>query len=189
MFSTQLKKLRKEKGLTQAELAEKFGLKPSILGMYENNRRMPEVKTLSAMADFFNVTTDYLLGKTNLREHFIANKLKSIRAERTIEDYSHKLGISSNLLKSFEEGKEIPSKGILDYIAEIEGIDPNYFFESSKIDEPIPNKKVSKIFSNEIENWLKTENCKEYIEFIYKAYKQGISKEMLKKADINIKIT
>jgi transcriptional regulator with XRE-family HTH domain len=150
---------------------------------------MPEVKTLSAMADFFNVTTDYLLGKTNLREHFIAEKLKSIRGERTIEDYSQNLGISSNLLKSFEEGKEIPSKGILDYIAEIEGIDSTYFFNSSKIDESVPAIKTTKIFGNEIENWLKTEESKVYIEFIYKAYKQGISKEMLKKADINIKIT
>lgn len=192
MFASRLKQLRTEKGLTQGELAKQFGLKPSIVGMYENNHRMPEIRTLSLMADFFNVTTDYLLDRTNLRERFEPNKLKALRENRSLEDYSVKLGITKNLLERFEEGKEIPSKGILDYIAEVENIDSNYFFTESneitveqKTFEGLSNNNT---LSDEIKEWLQTPDCKEYIEFIYKVFKQGITKDILKKAEINIKI-
>ena len=57
-----LKKLRKSKGLTQAELGKILGVSPSTIGMYEQGRRTPDKDSLIAISNYFNVSTDYLLG-------------------------------------------------------------------------------------------------------------------------------
>ena len=61
MFGDKLKKLRKSKRLTQGELASFLGISASAVGMYEQNRRSPSISDVTAIADFFSVTTDYLL--------------------------------------------------------------------------------------------------------------------------------
>lgn len=63
-----LKKLRNELGLEREELAEKLGLTYWALSKYENDDREPDHKTLKLFADFFNVSSDYLLGRTNVRQ-------------------------------------------------------------------------------------------------------------------------
>lgn len=60
--------LRKEKGLSQAELAKLLNMGQSTIAMYERNRRTPDPTTLKRLADFFNVSVDYLLGRTDRRE-------------------------------------------------------------------------------------------------------------------------
>ena len=61
-FGTRLRNLRIDAGLTQAELAEKLCLKKSIISAYERERRKPPEATLVKLANFFSVTTDWLLG-------------------------------------------------------------------------------------------------------------------------------
>ncbi len=60
--------LRQELKLTQKELAEKFNISPSSIGMFEQNRRSPDSELLNRFADFFNVSVDYLLCRTNNRK-------------------------------------------------------------------------------------------------------------------------
>lgn len=60
--------LRKEKGLSQAELAWRLNMGQSTIAMYERDRRSPDNKTLERLAGFFNVSVDYLLGLTDVRE-------------------------------------------------------------------------------------------------------------------------
>lgn len=68
MFSNNLKKLRKERGLTQKELADALGIAKSTISMYENNNREPDFETEELIADFFNVDMNTLRGKqTNLK--------------------------------------------------------------------------------------------------------------------------
>ena len=62
-FGEVLKRLRKDKGFTQAELARLTGLKVSAISMYENGNREPNFETLEIFADFFNVDMDVLLGR------------------------------------------------------------------------------------------------------------------------------
>lgn len=68
LFSKRLKLLRKNKGLTQQELAEKIDVKPSTIGMYEQGRREPDGDTLKKLSKVLNVSIDYLLGKGNSME-------------------------------------------------------------------------------------------------------------------------
>lgn len=64
-FQSVLKSLRTAKGLTQDELAKSLKISRSTIGMYESGSREPDYETLESIADFFNVDTDYLLGRTN----------------------------------------------------------------------------------------------------------------------------
>lgn len=54
--------LRKKHGISQKELAGKFGLAQNTLSQYENGLRTPTAKTISELADFFDVPENYLLG-------------------------------------------------------------------------------------------------------------------------------
>lgn len=64
-FQNIFKRLRTSGGLTQVEMAEKLGISRSTIGMYETGAREPDFETLEKIADFFNVDTDYLLGRTD----------------------------------------------------------------------------------------------------------------------------
>lgn len=65
MNGRKLKNLREKKGLLQKELGDKLNISASTIGMYEQDRRDPDFETLKKIANFFNVTTDYLLDNTN----------------------------------------------------------------------------------------------------------------------------
>lgn len=66
MFSNKLKNLRKKSGLTQAELSEKLGIGQSTIGMYESNIRRPSYEVIKKIADYFNVTVDYLISDNDI---------------------------------------------------------------------------------------------------------------------------
>lgn len=62
-FRERLKELRKARGISQAALAERLGMSKSTIGMYETGDISPSLEALNALADYFNVDIDYLLGK------------------------------------------------------------------------------------------------------------------------------
>ncbi|MGD6931860.1 helix-turn-helix domain-containing protein [Bacillus thuringiensis] len=68
-FGNIIRDLRKQKGITQEELAQSLQLSESTIGMYERNERQPDYNTLIRIADYFNVSTDFLLGRdSNVKE-------------------------------------------------------------------------------------------------------------------------
>ena len=60
-----LKKLRKEKGLTQISMQMKTGIEQSLISKYESGERIPPTDTLILLADFFETNIDYLLDRTD----------------------------------------------------------------------------------------------------------------------------
>ena len=64
-----LKQIREEKGLSQNELAKKINMTQQRISSYENGIREPDIETLKILADFFDVSIDYLLGKTDKRNN------------------------------------------------------------------------------------------------------------------------
>lgn len=66
-----LKKLRENRGMTQAELGKALDISPSAIGMYEQGRRIPDISTLKKISSFFSVSVDYLI-ENNLQND--ANK-------------------------------------------------------------------------------------------------------------------
>ena len=67
-FSDRLKELRSERGLKQREMAELCGLKLRGYQQYEYAETYPTVPGLLFLADYFNVSLDYLMGRTDKRE-------------------------------------------------------------------------------------------------------------------------
>lgn len=63
-FSNALRSLRTEKGLSQGQLSEALGVSKSRISMYEQGKREPDLEMLVSIADYFNVSTDELLGRS-----------------------------------------------------------------------------------------------------------------------------
>ena len=68
LFSERIAFLRQEKHLTQRELAEKLGLAHRSYQSYEYGERFPDFHGLIAIADFFDVSLDYLVGRSDVRQ-------------------------------------------------------------------------------------------------------------------------
>ena len=102
MFSTRLKELRKKTQLTQSEFARRFKISNGAIGNWESGKRQPDSETLSALADFFHVSVDYLLGRTDSPAHSpLDAKLK---------------GIDFALFDEVQDMTEEQKQDILDYI-------------------------------------------------------------------------
>lgn len=67
MLTERLKLLRKERRVYQRELAEYLGVSVRTYQFYESGHNEPNIKSLIALADFYGVTIDYLVGRTDKR--------------------------------------------------------------------------------------------------------------------------
>lgn len=65
-FGQRLRELRNLRGISQNELSKHIGVSKSSVNMYERGEREPGFETLEAIADFFNVNMDYLLGRETM---------------------------------------------------------------------------------------------------------------------------
>lgn len=63
-----LRKLRKENNLTQVALQMQTGIEQALLSKFENGERIPPTESLIILADFYNVSIDYILCRTNKPE-------------------------------------------------------------------------------------------------------------------------
>lgn len=101
-FSKKLVEFRKKRGLTQYTLAEALGFSRGLISNYEQGRREPDYNTLKVFADFFDVSTDELLGRQ------LSTQIRKISG--TVKDDSEKLKSIKKLL----ERESIQS--LLDYL-------------------------------------------------------------------------
>lgn len=68
-FGNNLKKIRQEHEMTQEELAKKINTSRSNIANYENDKNMPSIETLNNLSEVLNCSTDYLLGKSDIRNN------------------------------------------------------------------------------------------------------------------------
>ena len=66
-----IRKLRKERNLTQEELAELLNITSQAVSKWENETGMPDISQIIPLASIFGVSIDTLFGKTNLNEQII----------------------------------------------------------------------------------------------------------------------
>lgn len=62
-----LRELREQRGISQKELGQMFDVKQNTISNWENGTRDPDTTTLAKLADFFDVSLDYLLGLTDIK--------------------------------------------------------------------------------------------------------------------------
>ncbi|MGB9662829.1 MAG: helix-turn-helix domain-containing protein [Moorellaceae bacterium] len=76
-FAARLRELRKQAGLTQEELGERLGFKPTTVSSWELAYRVPELVSVYRLAEFFGVSIDYLLGRTDDPRPVIGTNLEN----------------------------------------------------------------------------------------------------------------
>lgn len=103
--------LRNEKRISQAELAKRVSVSASTIGMWETDQRAIKDEDLLNLANFFEVSVDYLLGRTDKRNYYdltekderdIANEL-----EEMINDLSGNLLFSKDSTEVNDETREL----------------------------------------------------------------------------------
>lgn len=71
MFGKRLKLLRTNLKLTQKQLGEYLNLSQRAISSYENGLRFPDEQILNLIANYFNVSVDYLLGRTDIKNIYL----------------------------------------------------------------------------------------------------------------------
>ena len=89
-FPEILKELREKKGFTQKQLAEALYLSKTTISQYENGTHTPSIESFIKLADIFDVSIDYLLGRTAMPVTFSLLK-KSFSSEENVDDFINML--------------------------------------------------------------------------------------------------
>lgn len=84
-YSNRVKELRLAKSLSQEQLAEKIGLTKQAISQYERGERSPSMDVLEALCDFFNVSSDYLLGFDTVTLRFVGkNEIDKLESKSSV---------------------------------------------------------------------------------------------------------
>lgn len=100
MFSERLKSLRLEADLTQAEVAKHFDISQPAYAQWENGIKKPKQDKLERIANFFHVSTDYLLGRSNIRNPNENSEIECLINQLDAEQKEKTLRFIKNLIKS-----------------------------------------------------------------------------------------
>lgn len=129
VFSTRLKELRNKANLSQQELSKIIGISKSSINMYERGEREPGLETVGALADYFDVQTDYLLGKhddkRSLKDGRKYNRLmlQAVEDYRKLHEYTREqmelLLDWNNFYADMEEERTLGDAGMLKVIQNI----------------------------------------------------------------------
>jgi transcriptional regulator with XRE-family HTH domain len=116
-FGTRLKRLRINKDMTQQDFAEHFDLNKSSISKYEKDKNLPENQLLMEIADYFNVSVDYLLCRTNNPTSLNDAKLKSEGCQDPKEQLDSPLEMKDLMgLFGYALASDEAKKEILDFI-------------------------------------------------------------------------
>ncbi|MCC0645486.1 helix-turn-helix domain-containing protein [Clostridioides sp. ZZV14-6150] len=190
-FGERLKKLRTEKKLTQQELATILNINKSSISRYEKDQQIPEIKLLKVMADYFNISLDYLIGrnfqnKININENFpdiftkyfskqinnpiykVNYKISLIREfylQVTEEEFAKSLETSTETVCLIENNKLIPDENFINKLCDTYLINKEWIKDNDK--EMLPFLKYEVKRDEELERLLEKEgfndNTKDFL--------------------------
>lgn len=115
-FPRILRELRHAQKVSQMELANRLGLTQQAVGRWEAGKNYPDIFTLLRLAEYFNVSTDFLLGKGELRQLY--------RKGDDVWGWSAVLGENDvRLLSRFRELNETGQEKTISYVSDMVCID------------------------------------------------------------------
>lgn len=172
-FGKQLKKLRSDKEITQLQLSEILDTAKSNISKYEADTIEPNISMLCKLANYFNVSTDYLLGlsDTKLPYRIATNFCEKTRSNENIgnsinywisktgygnDELAEKLGIREELLDDYRSGFVEPSLEILQALSKICNVSTDCLLGiREKSRRPDPDGELPFRFDPEISRRLK----------------------------------
>lgn len=87
IFTVRIKSLRKEEGKTQDDISKLLKVRRTTYGEYERGRIMPPMDKIRVLADYYNVTVDYLIGNTNEPHQGTPNEMDVSGSVKQILEY------------------------------------------------------------------------------------------------------
>lgn len=174
VFKDRLKKVRTDNNVTLQSLADSIGLSAGVVGHYEKGRTKPSLESIISIADYFNVSIDYLLGRDsdNYKNELTLKKncgelIKKLRDEnnytRKTLIFMLKAKIKEEDLEKIESGEVSPDIKLIGEIAYIFKVPMSHFFDPGKI----TNKEILD-FVNDPENL-------EYIRLAMRVKERGLN--------------
>lgn len=171
-FGDLLRSFRQTKGMTQKELADKLSISPSTVGMYEQNRRVPDIDTISQIAQIFSVSVDYLIGIEKsggnnysdfqlFDESFdFRERVRSLMREQKMSEeiFMAKTGFSKELKDAYLYANRIPSIEDLIKIAGVLKVSTDYLLDVSQRKRISPEEEMLLQSFNRCDN-----ECKQYL--------------------------
>lgn len=141
MLGKKLLYLRNKRDLTQEELAKIFCMSRSTYAQYEVDRRRPDYDTLQRIADYFEVSTDFLLGRTDdsvMEKCNFPSRLKMIRELNgiSLKQLAENLNLSPTDVSQFEIGGKYPDLPTLKVLADSLNCSVDYLL--GRITDPRP---------------------------------------------------
>lgn len=114
-FKDRLKELRQSARMTQKDLGQALEISSSTVGMYEQGERTPDIDTLESIADYFNVSVDFLLGRVKGQnslstagscEMKVCELIKTRRQELglTVREVAECVGVGASTVSRWESG-------------------------------------------------------------------------------------
>lgn len=151
-FNEHLKKLRKEKNLTQAQISEFIDVKQATYSRYESGEREPSYENLSMLACMFDVSIDYLLSdyleiskerylkfkkekkEEEEKQQVFSVRLKELRLQHglTQKELVELLGAKRNTYSDWENGKCKPNYEKLEKLADLFDVSLDWLFGRDK---------------------------------------------------------
>lgn len=118
-LGNRIQELRKERKMTQEELAEKLDVTPQAVSKWETDNSYPDISLLVELANLFNCTVDELLGRKNNETKVLPEDMRKdinkmlLKIRITSEEENEKTKVNINLpvaliLACYDEGKKIP---------------------------------------------------------------------------------
>ena len=146
LYKDRLKRLREEKELTQAFLAELLNMHEFVYGQYEREYTIMPIRHLNTLSNYFNVSVDYLFSfsleknygniRSSIDLNIVALRLKEFRKENklTQESLAQLLNVVKGTVGNYESGRALIATPFLYEICKKYKISADYLL--GKIDEP-----------------------------------------------------
>ena len=146
-FSARIKAIRKERKLTQKQMAEFLSTTERNYQYYESGSREPNLETFSLIAERLEVTTDYLLGKSEFPDYaafedtipfpFLPVRLKALREQRglTLSTVAWAVEESVRNYAGYEEGEVLPKIRTICALADYFDVSLDYLVGRSDVAE------------------------------------------------------
>lgn|GEM_PF-102704 len=143
-FALNTKKLREQNKLSQKEIADYLGVTRQAVASYESGKREPDYGTLIKLSDFYGVSVDSLLGRSQCKDInvlTIAKNIVLIKGDFNYEEFSRdifrKTGVCilENMLKLYAEGEKIPAIGTIKVLAKYASVHESFFYKFNTLED------------------------------------------------------
>lgn len=144
-FQNRLKQLREENNLTQLELAQKFNITSQTISQYERGIRTPDFNLLNSITDFFGVSVDYLLGRTDIKNFNDNNDSVDKEESSLIDDYK-----KLNSIGKKEAEKRVKELTLIPFYVEEKVV--SLAAHNDHLDDPDEKEKILEDF-DDMDKW------------------------------------